>query len=322
MDSMNTEVARVKEYIQKFEQLYLTHPGPIPHSVTFNGGNSNLPHIYISSCVHGDEIGSLPALFNMLDAFALQTKIYPGQLTVSLGNIKAMEKGVRYVEVDMNRHFGDYNIQADEALRAKELCSLIDSCDLFIDLHQTIEPTVEAFYVLSDTPINKKFARCINVAKKGILKRIEMDTYSTATTYAFRKGKPSITIEFSQKGFGNSVDQLCSKALEQIMSIGLNLEGSKNIDSLDDSLFFQPEWLHITHYQPFDGPRCHLLPGWKNLSPVNKQQLLGHLNSGEEFRSPVNGYALFPKYVERDSKGNPVQPPPRDIIAICENLSS
>ncbi|MCB0391893.1 MAG: succinylglutamate desuccinylase/aspartoacylase family protein [Bdellovibrionales bacterium] len=308
------------EYLEKFKEFEKQYSGPIDYSLRFPSTEANYPHIYFSACVHGNEIGSLPALFELIENLHSKKINYPGTITISLGNIEAIKQDVRFVEKDMNRHFGDSQTHHPEAQRANKLCQLIDECDLFIDLHQTIEPTSEPFFVLSDVSENRNFAQALALINKAILRSPTNDSYLTATTYAYRKNKIAVTIELSQKGINTQATQLAKKIFTKTFDLACAISTGKKIEDLCKGCA-PLTWLAITHYQEFDGPLCHLTEGFSNLDFVSKGQVLGYKNNGEAFTAPFDGFVLFPKYVERDEKGASIQTPPKDIIALTKIIS-
>ncbi|MCB0357290.1 MAG: succinylglutamate desuccinylase/aspartoacylase family protein [Bdellovibrionales bacterium] len=302
------------EELQKYDKKYA---GPIAYSWRFPASEQNYPHLYFSTCVHGNEIGSLPAVLNFIKKLEQKIIIYPGTITLSLGNVEALKAGVRYIDHDMNRHFGDRQCQHREGQRANELCQLINECDIFVDFHQTIEPTSEPFYVIVDTIENRSFVKRLQLVKKAILRSPTHDTYLTASTYANKQHKISATIELSQIGINDQATALCAELINSTLEIAAKLKQKNNIQQLAIDL---PEltWLAIAHYQKFDGPKCILKPGWANLTAVKEHQVLGKTDLGQDFLAPFNGYVLFPKYVDRDAQGTPLKPPPQDIIAITK----
>ena len=310
-------------YLMRYLDLFNTyegeHAGPIEYSLRFPGNDQSYPHLYFSACVHGNEIGSLPAFFDLIKKLAEGKNNYPGTITVSLGNIEAMQAGVRYKELDMNRHFGDKATSPYEAARANQLCQLIDECDIFIDLHQTIEPTSEPFFVLSDKPENRNFAQALELINKAILRSPTKDSYLTATTYAFRKDKVAVTVELSQKGINNQATILCEKIIDKTQKLASKIQQGLTYQDLAANSP-QLTWLAISYYQKFDGPLCKLVPGFSNLDAIKENQILGQTQSGENFFAPFSGFVLFPKYVKRDSSGAAISTPPKDIIAITKTV--
>jgi succinylglutamate desuccinylase len=327
---MDNSLKVTLEYLRQFKKLEKLHPGPIEGSCQFlSKTHKNSPHMLVMSCVHGDEVGSLPGLLKWMQKISqLELKVH---ITVALGNIPAIENQTRYIHYDLNRHFTwDLNKRKTdeneentfEIFRAYELSDLLESCDYFIDLHQTIEPTKESFYVLSDSENNRMLAEFLGSAEKAILKKGAMDDIESATAFGFNRNKVGLTLELSQKGFKSEAESLTITSLNRALQFAKNFE--KNIvksfeNSTKDSnkLKSKIKWLEVQNYIRFDGPLCRLTPGWENFSSVKKDQLIGKNNDGSDLLSPQDGYLLFPKYVERHPNGHPVKPLPRDIVAIC-----
>ncbi len=111
------------------------------------------------------------------------------QWQVIVGNPKAMELGVRYIESDLNRSFNSKGSRTYEEKRAQELTPIIQLYDVLYDIHQAfvsdnmkdcifvnkldrdtllaIEPLSAEYVILDDNPeYNGHFAT--SVAKVGI----------------------------------------------------------------------------------------------------------------------------------------------------------
>ena len=64
---------------------------------------------------------------------------------VFLGNVKAAEMGVRFVERDMNRSFNMDDMATHEARRTKELEHILLESTFYLDIHQTKRSLLVAF---------------------------------------------------------------------------------------------------------------------------------------------------------------------------------
>ena len=96
------------DLIRQFENHEKKHPGIIPDSVFFDFGNHD-GHISISSIIHGNEVGSLPAILKLIDHLITKKIKYEGKISFILGNKKASFENKRYLQHDLNRSFGKNN---------------------------------------------------------------------------------------------------------------------------------------------------------------------------------------------------------------------
>lgn len=96
------------------------------------------PELAVISAVHGDEPAGVRAIERLLDDDPDVDR--PIKLVVA--NERALEAGVRFVDVDLNRVYpGDPDADSHERRLAARLHDVIDGCRV-IDLHETVsEPT-------------------------------------------------------------------------------------------------------------------------------------------------------------------------------------
>lgn len=109
--------------------------------------------VLIVGCTHGDElIGTW--ILNELSAI----KLLRGSITGILANTRAMERGVRYLESDLNRSFpGNLNGTYEERLATK-LLPIIKDADLVIDIHSTRSDLRSAMITTKLSPSTRKLA--------------------------------------------------------------------------------------------------------------------------------------------------------------------
>ncbi|MFK7926784.1 MAG: succinylglutamate desuccinylase/aspartoacylase family protein, partial [Myxococcota bacterium] len=111
-----------------------------------DGGGHPL-HVVIGAVVHGNEVGSLPALLELMTGLAEGSIKFGGKLTIFLGNPEASLADKRFLEADLNRVFIDDPPDNHEGRRARQVKPILAAADLFLDLHQTILETDRAFYI-------------------------------------------------------------------------------------------------------------------------------------------------------------------------------
>ena len=82
--------------------------GPFDYEWCFHhDGGARGTHIVVGSIVHGNEVGSLPAIVEVAERLAAGDIDYGGRMTFFLGNPEASRENVRFLESDLNRVFTD-----------------------------------------------------------------------------------------------------------------------------------------------------------------------------------------------------------------------
>ena len=79
-----------------------------------------------------------------------------------------LQKKTRFIEKDLNRCFASKNIICYEEKRAVILSKLLQQTEYFLDFHQTIEPSNQAFFVFPYSRKSLDFAMSINTSTNGI----------------------------------------------------------------------------------------------------------------------------------------------------------
>lgn len=296
----------------------------------YDGGGSF--HVGVSVMVHGDEVGPLFGLLDVIEALEQGRLPFLGRFTCFIGNPLAAEKGVRFIEEDLNRVFkiaSDGSPMSYEAQRAQELMPLLEKFDLYLDLHQTILPVTQPFYICPWTEIGWYWARLMGGAQAWVTRHPARGGggLACADAWVANKGKPSLALELGALGFSPesraAVWRSLSRAFKAINS--LYPQGFKEIKARLKLLAqAQPD---LSFYQTserflFSDPWMTLAPGWINFSPVQAGLILSDPKYGPLIMSPATGALLFPKYPPRDKDGAALDPRPSELFRIVSSLST
>ena len=96
-------------------------------------------HVVIVGGTHGNEPGGVKAIVELHRAFGCdKVRLNQGKISFLLGNPKAYEKDVRYIDHDLNRHFKKREASSVEGQRALEIKSFLkdnDDIKALLDLH-------------------------------------------------------------------------------------------------------------------------------------------------------------------------------------------
>ena len=317
-------MSQVEYYLDQFQGLALQSPGPAPWSFRFDGGKHS-QHILFGGITHGNEIGSLPSLVELAKNLVNQNIDYGGVVTIMLGNVEACLADERFLEADLNRVFLDAAPESKEKRRALELMGLFDGIDLFVDFHQTIEPSESPFFIFPFHLAGYQWAR-IAAGGLGLVTRNPARVFAEgqvcADEYARSLGVPGITIEMGQKGLTELSANLTTQSCLRIMSAmdrvasGESLESMVDADHLSELQFYE-----IQFAQPFDSQFMRLMPGLKNFTPVKAGQVIGEADAeGSPLTVPMDGYLLFPKYPVRLENNGAKSPYPSEIYNLATEM--
>jgi len=96
-------------------------------------------HVVIVGGTHGNEPAGVNAIVELHRAFGCgKLRLNQGKISFLLGNSKAYEKDIRYIDHDLNRHFKKREASSVEGRRALEIKSFLNDNDdikALLDLH-------------------------------------------------------------------------------------------------------------------------------------------------------------------------------------------
>ena len=308
---------RLQQELQRFRAL-ASRPVGYAWSHQHDGGEYPF-HVVFGSMVHGNEIGSLPAVNRVMSALRDGEVRCGGRVTFFIGNPEAGLEDCRFLERDLNRVFlRDATGTSHEERRARELMPILDTADLFLDFHQTILKTREPFYISPFQVDGWHWARALGAARSWVT-RHPGQAFSSGTMcadeYVRLAGKPGLTVELSQKGFDPAAEANAARVMFELLSLLERIHaGEANLEQLAST---RPElrFVETVHRQAFATPDHALEPGWVNFRPVQAGQKL-HTTGAPAMVAPVDGLVLFPKYPADRTKALP-----REIFRIVRPMA-
>jgi succinylglutamate desuccinylase len=293
---MNTEaVPLLREFsaLRKGDSDYSWH-----HSVR---GKDHDFHVVFSAIIHGNETGSLPGVIACMRDLNSGKLRFGGRVSFVLGNPEATHQNLRFLESDLNRVFLDSPLQTHEARRAKQIMPIFDSCDLLLDLHQTILAAQQAFYIFPWTEESGAWARAIGAARVCVDATPDPDKPALtrcADDYVKNLGKPAVTIELGKKGINPFATATSDAAIRRTLSIIDATADGKSVEA--EASKNEPLVLYRTAHREAYPSRDHRLrEGLINFQPVQAGEILSAPDS-PEIRAAVSGMILFPKYPPPD----------------------
>ncbi|MBY0553430.1 succinylglutamate desuccinylase/aspartoacylase family protein [bacterium] len=252
--------------------------------------DSNKLDLLVTGLTHGDEVIGLQIINLLLNDIMLHKK-FDLKIGFLLNNLPAFHQGQRYLESDLNRSFMVSEIKTSEQKIASDIQNIIENLQikLILDLHQTSEPTKDCFAVIPEVPELIQLA--YQFSPKSPIVSFSSEGFSsegkTLLEYAQNTGVKSLTFEIGQKG-------LNADLANQFKTIIFNA-----LSSLDEILQKSVKnlgYLMINQMIPNINGYA-LKPGLKSLDPVVKDQILADNQiTADVFKSPIDGYIIFPRY--------------------------
>ncbi|MCB9780824.1 MAG: succinylglutamate desuccinylase/aspartoacylase family protein [Alphaproteobacteria bacterium] len=300
-------------WLDRFEALA---DGPAPFVHRHDGGGSF--HVVVGVCVHGDEVGTLPAAVALIDDLRQGRRRFGGRLDIVLGNPGAVRAGTRCVDSDLNRVFVPDRADDTEGRRAGALMPLFDACDLFVDLHQTGAPTLAPFYTLPWRRRDDDWARALGASHLWVTRR-SGESFSPGTCcadeYVRAQGKPGLTVELSRKGIDGQTTRHTTEILDRLLVLAETPGDIQAAAAASRPL----RYLQTVHREPFVDARQQLRPELCNLMPVHAHELLSVPQSPLVI-APRAGVLLFPKFPPRDADGRAKGPVTGELFHLAAEL--
>jgi succinylglutamate desuccinylase len=334
MSSLPEYLDQFQAYVQRQTIPSISRDG-FPWVWSYQGSLKDTPdvdhtfHIGVSVMIHGNEVGPLEGLLDVMEALETGRLEYPGRFTCFIGNPEAGLQDRRFLDVDLNRVFnGPHSFEdsdTHEHKRAKELCSILDQFDLYIDFHQTLLDVQQPFYIGPWDLITWHWMRLMQGAQVWVTRHPHYGGGGLlcADEYVRKQGKPSIALELGALGWSATARSGVWKCLSQAFHVVHQdaHKGSKLdawAQSRPDLQFYETCYRH-----PFDHPALRLQSGWLNFSQVVQGQVLTHdpKDGSSPISAPCDGALLFPKYPPRDEAGLALDPRPKELFRIVSPLS-
>ena len=258
---------------------------------------SKVKMAFIAS-THGNEPIGVKVFSNFLKEVIESRFVSSHSFVLILGNREAYKKNTRFIEEDLNRqyHLGS---QSKEGQRAKIISQVLDSCDICLDIHQTVHQTKCPFWIF---PFSKEKAFLASYLAKELSAVITdfKGLVSTTSSYMASKNKMGLTLELSDFGFSKEALKLGVEIIQNCLLKSSFLDGSV------------PKLFKLTFHKKFlGGSRVQWKKGLQNFQFVEKGDLLGDVD-GLEFCAEVSGTILLYPSVMFQQK-----PQPEGLYMIC-----
>ncbi|MBI4599743.1 succinylglutamate desuccinylase/aspartoacylase family protein [Candidatus Uhrbacteria bacterium] len=240
--------------------------------------------------VHGDEVCGVRALELLLPTLALEK----GTVWFGYGNPRAIEKGVRYMEQNLNRMFkDDGSLSLKEKMsyeygRAQYLKEYLDQAGALLDVHASFTPDSKPFLICEQNARGITEYLPVDLVVSGF------DGVQPGGTDCFmnRSGKIGICIECGYLGDPTSTQRASDAIIAFLKARG---HMSNDIQPQTQSTIQMKE-MYITKTDRFTLSRSFV-----DFEEILEGEVIG-CDGFEEIRLQSNGIILFAR--DRNQKGD------------------
>ncbi|WP_240607681.1 M14 family metallopeptidase [Marixanthomonas spongiae] len=271
--------------------------------------------LFVTAGIHGNEPSGIIALQNVFDELSKSKPEMKGTLVGVSGNKKALNKGVRFIDEDLNRTWTQKNIkeQVTDTHEKKEMFEIIKVLKeypasefnkrYFLDCHTTSSDSLP-YASVQDVHDNDRWAhRFPTYIIRGFSDIVD----GTTDGYMSRQGLTGFVLEAGQHDDPNSViyhEGTIWIALQE--ACGLDLETlstfPKSVTFLQKQKAYQKTFEIEYRHGLDDDDTFKMEPGYKNFQPIEKGELLAHQN-GNPVKSDWDAYIFMPLYQKQGNDG-------------------
>lgn len=278
-------------------------------------GRPDGPTLIVIGSLHGNEPGGATALSQLSEDIARVQNKLKGRVYFLAGNTRALARGVRFIDADLNRFWTPQNMSnissltsTAEGMELSELDQTLDGIlitamdEVFVlDLHSTSADGLP-FATVGDTMRNREFAQKFPVT---ILLGIEEQLDGTLLEYLNNAGAVTMGFEGGQHLSERTIEN--HKAM-----IWLHTTNSGILDSSDNPKLEQyrqqfaggANRIFEVRYRHAIGPddQFEMNPGFANFDTVGRGDVLGVDRNGP-VTATESGQMLMPLYQRLGNDG-------------------
>ncbi len=278
------------------------------------------PLTIISAGMHGNEPAGVLALRRILSYLQDNQVQIAGRFVAMAGNLTALGVGLRYLDRDLNRQWDRASVERLGREGPRGYAEDIEQLELLQDFEQltrhhlgmvnlldlhTMSAKGVPFIVTCDTPDSTSLAN--QLLLPGIV-GLEKAIPGTTLEHFLAQGYRAVAVEGGQHQDPRAVDLLEACAWMMLIATGIVTEDqvpdlqAKRQTLLDES-HDQPQHVTVRYrhgVHPEDG--FAMLPGYKNLQPVRRGEVLARDRSGD-IVAPQDGWIVLPLYQKAGNDG-------------------
>jgi predicted deacylase len=282
-------------------------------------GSKSGPTVLFFAGVHGNEPAGVMALKQVFEDLSKKENTLRGTVYGLIGNLKALAKGKRYVDMDLNRLWTKNNIKmvSNKKVLLEEEKELLELLDLlreiiknekgpfyFIDYHTTSSKTLP-FITINDSMINRKFARQFPVP---IVLGIEEFLDGPLLSYINQLGYVAVGFESGQHTDPAAITN--SVAFTYMTLAASGVIGKMDVEDfghyphqLEKAATSVRDIFEVVHLHKITGVDVFkMLPGFESFQKINKGTHLA-TNNFLPVYSGYEGRLFMPLYQNQGSDG-------------------
>ena len=301
-----------------FAQTVKSPPGIITEGEHLIGkitGIESGATLVVVGSVHGNEKGGATALRKIFPQLEKLRDKLRGRVYFLAGNTRALVRGVRFVDADLNRHWTKENLSKDspqtaEDCEQRELLKIFDEIlrtakdEVYaLDLHSTSAEGLP-FATVGDTMRNRAFARKFPVT---ILLGIEEQLDGTMLEYLNSAGAVTLGFEGGQHIAPETVEN--HEALVWMALVNAGILAAEDVPDFERhrknlaKATGKARILEVRHREAIKPQDDFLMnPGFENFDVIKRGQELAKNRKGE-IKAVESGLILMPLYQKQGEDG-------------------
>jgi len=274
------------------------------------------PLVFITAAVHGNEPSGVQALEEVFKQLRAVNATIKGTLIGLRGNRGALEKGVRFIDEDLNRTWKPEKIakqikDTQEELEMEEIIEILDmerahhrgQKAYFLDCHTTSSQSAPYMSVQVKNDNDEWAHRFPTYIVRGFSDMVSgsIDHYFTdrgLTGFTFEAGQHDdpASARHHQSIIWWILKEACGLDLTSIATYPQCVESLKN-EAPDQKTF---EIIH--RHEIKEGDAFKMEPGFDNFQRISKGELLAQ-NNGTDLKSAWDAYIFMPLYQGQGNDG-------------------
>lgn len=271
--------------------------------------------LFITAGIHGNEPSGIVAMKKIFKILNAEKPVIKGKIVGVSGNRKALMKGVRYIDEDLNRTWTKENIASEkkDSHEKKEMFEIIDVLEkyseerftkrYFLDCHTTSaasEPYISVQVVNDNDAWAHKFPTYIIRGFSDIVLGCidHYESRSGITGFVFEGGQhQSEDSEINHQGMiWHAIRHACNFDLNDLK------EFPKAAKLLEDKRKFQKTFEIEYRHGLKNGDDFKMEPNFSNFQKIEEGELLAHQN-GNPIYSKWDAFIFMPLYQKQGNDG-------------------
>jgi len=283
-------------------------------------GNETGASLIVFGSIHGNEPSGVLAMRRIFPTLEKLEDRLNGRVYFLAGNTRALNKNVRFITLDLNRHWTPENIRRNspgsqintisvEDIEQTELLKILNGIlstarsEVYtLDLHSTSAESAP-FAMIGDTRRNRDFAQKF---PSTILLGIEEQLDSTILEYINNLGAVTMGFEAGQHYSTAAVDNQEALIWLALINSGILSESQIPLKEYEHTLreaMGDPRIVEIRHrHRISPSDKFTMKPGYENFQSVKKGEVLASDRTGA-IRAIETGLLLMPLYQAQGEDG-------------------